>query len=247
MRKRIKYSFIGVMALGLVSVASFARAYPAIGAAIWPSFYGMEQAGPRVVVDKAMPVSMRADLLRDAETATSTVRNFYGAFHRQPYLVACSTEACDRELGGRGAMGDTYLTPFATVIRLSPRGANKTILTHEFSHVELHARLGLWTQITRAFPAWFDEGVAVVVSDDSRYLNPGATASGRCARSSEEPLPASGSGWGAKSGQDPMIYTDAACRVLQWMDAHGGKAGLLQALDATGKGVAFMPENGRRG
>jgi len=246
MKKSTRYSFAGLMAAGLVSVVSLAHAYPAIDAAIWPSFYGMEYAAPRIVVDQAMQAQMRADLLRNAEAATSAARSFYGTFHRRPYLVACSTEACDHKMGGRGPKGMAYTTPLATVIRLSPRDINETILTHEFSHVELGTKVSLWAQITGAFPIWFDEDVAVVVSDDSQFLNPGASAAERCVRNTEEPLPTKYSDWGPRTGKDPMLYADAACRVLQWMEANGGTAGLLKTLNAMDHGMVFTPENRRR-
>jgi hypothetical protein len=50
------------------------------------------------------------------------------------------------------------------------------ILAHEFSHVDLHTRIGLMRFLAGAIPAWFDESLAVIVSDDARYLKPGTTA-----------------------------------------------------------------------
>jgi len=246
MRKSIKYSFIGLLALGFVALASVVHAYPAVGVAIWPSVYGMEYAGSHIIVDKAMPAQTRADLLRDAEAATAVVRTFYGAFHRQPILVACSTEACARKLKEQDTMGLAIPTPFRPIVSLSPNGLNLTILTHEFAHTELDYRVGLWVRATGTFPVWFDEGVAVLVSEDSRYLNPGTTASQRCLRYSERPLPTSPFDWSSKATKDEMLYPDAVCRVLQWMEANGGKAGLLNTIDAVANGVAFSPENGRR-
>jgi len=193
-----------------------------------------------------MPAQTRADLLRDAEAATATVRTFYGAFHRQPFLVACWTEKCARKLKEQDTMGIAIPTPFRSIVSLSPNGINRTILTHEFAHTELHYRVGLWVRAIGTFPVWFDEGVAVLVSDDSRYLNPGTTASQRCLRNSERPLPTSPFDWNPKATKDPMLYPDAVCRVLQWMEVNGGKAGLLKTIDAVGKGVAFNPENGRQ-
>ncbi|MFG1943168.1 hypothetical protein [Nonomuraea sp. NPDC048826] len=50
---------------------------------------------------------------------------------------------------------------------LSPRGADPVIASHELSHVELHTRLA-----GAEVPQWFDEGLAVVVCGDPRYLAP---------------------------------------------------------------------------
>jgi hypothetical protein len=250
MRKLIRYFCTGLFGLCLLAAASLVYAFPAIGAVVWPAAYGMEYAGSRVVVDQAMPAPMRAELSHDDQAAMATVGSFYGGFHRQPYLVACSTQTCDRKMGERGtdtngALGATLLVPFAPIIRLAPQGISQMVLTHEFSHAELHYRIGYWAEIRGAFPAWFDEGVAVLVSGDARYLNSGTTASQRCARNSDASLPTSPFDWGPKAGKDHMLYADAACRVLQWMQAHDGKAGLLKTLDAVSQGATFTPENGR--
>lgn len=246
MRKFVRYCLAGFALLSFVAAGSLAYGYPTTGAVVCPSCYGMEHAGPRIIVEKAMPAQMRAKLLSDIEAAETAVRSFYGTFNRQPYLVVCSTEECDHRMGGRGAKAATLSVPLVTILRLSPRGMEPTILTHEFSHVEFHQRVGLWARMTGSFPAWFDEGVAVLVSDDARYLKSGATASKRCARNSEGPLPTTPIDWGPEADNDPMLYADAVCRVLQWMEANGGKAGLLETLDSVANGVAFIPENGRQ-
>ncbi|WP_198359386.1 hypothetical protein [Burkholderia ubonensis] len=138
-------------------------------------------------------------------------------------------------MGGRGALATTTTTPFAIITRVSPLGQNPTILAHEFSLVELHRRIGWWKLANGVMPVWFDEGVAVIVSDDARYLNPGTTAAERCVRESAGSLPSSPAEWGPRAGKDRMIYADAACRVLQWMDAHGGRDGLLRTIDAAAR------------
>ncbi len=242
MRKLIAYFLAVLVLVVFAAAASLAYAYPIAVAVVCPSCYGMEYAGQRIVVDTAMPAGMRVELSGDADIAASTVGAFYGAFPRQPYLVACSTEACDRRMGGRGAKAITLSAPFVTVLRLSPRGIDPTILVHEFSHVELHRRVGLWARLTGAFPAWFDEGIAVLVSADDRYIRPGTTALKRCVRDSERPLPTTPFDWTSKAGKDSMLYADAVCRLMRWMDANGDKDGLLRAIDAAGTGTAFEPE-----
>lgn len=201
----------------------------------------MERLTPNLVVDSGMSPATRDQLKSDAEAAEAKVRLFYDVFARRPVLVACSTEYCDRRLGGRGARAITMSTPFATIIRVSPRGLNTTILAHEFSHVELHHRIGVWKLLRGAIPAWFDEGIAVIVSGDDRYLKPGATAQDQCKREVARPLPISAFVWGPEAGKDPMLYADAACLVLRWMDINGGRDGLLHQIDAIADGQTFQP------
>ncbi|KVT92933.1 hypothetical protein WK59_33600 [Burkholderia ubonensis] len=240
-RRWIRRIVIGIILSGVIAAGLVAYGYPAVTATVCAACYGMEQAAPRLIVDRDMPPRMRDALSANAKEAESLVRAFYGMFDLAPIIVACSTDECDRRMGGRGALATTTTTPFAIITRVSPRGQNPTILAHEFSLVELHRRIG-WRKLANgAMPVWFDEGVAVIVSDDARYLNPGTTAAERCVRESASALPSSPAEWGPRAGKDRMIYADAACRVLQWMDAHGGRDGLLRTIDAAARDETFNP------
>jgi hypothetical protein len=108
--------------------------------------------------------------------------------------------------------------------------------------VELHRRIGLWRQVQGKVPAWFNEGLAVIVSDDPRYLKPGVEGVARCvAGPPEVKLPASPFEWSSSAGHTPGLYAQAACRVLQWMEANGGNAGLLAAIAQVGEGKRSLP------
>ncbi|MXN76577.1 hypothetical protein GR157_17800 [Burkholderia sp. 4701] len=241
-RRWIARTVIGIILSGVIASGFVACGYPAITAAICTACYGMEHAAPRLIVDRDMSPQMRDTLSTNAKEAESLVRAFYGTFDLAPIIVACSTDECDRRMGGRGALASTTTTPVAIITRVSPRGQTPTILAHEFSHVELHRRIGLQKVANGTMPAWFDEGIAVIVSDDNRYLSRGTTTAERCVRKSAGSLPPSPAEWGPRAGKDRMIYADAACRVLQWMDIHGGRDGLLRAIDATARGETFNPQ-----
>lgn len=243
MKKIVRLSLAFFTLLGVIIVLLLGYAYPALAAVGCPSCFGMEYASPRLLVDREMSAQMRSAVLEDAEVAASAVRAFYGEFSRHPFLVACSTEDCNRRIGGRGAYAVTISTPVAAVLRLSPRGLNRTILTHEFSHVELHHRIGQRALFTGAFPAWFDEGVAALVSSDERYIKSGEIAGGRCVSNRDGLLPVSPFEWGKVAGADHMIYADAACRVSYWLETNGGRDDLLRRLDDVANGIAFTPDN----
>lgn len=100
--------------------------------------------------------------------------------------------------------------PFLTVVRLSPRGFDPVILVHEASHVALHGRLGTIRLLSGAVPAWFDEGLAVIVSGDARYLAPGSTAAERCTAEPTE-MPASPWTWAREAGRRTTLYAETAC------------------------------------
>ncbi len=98
--------------------------------------------------------------LRDAmERAEEAIRVAYGSVHSHPMVYACVSERCYEAFGGRGSVAKVY----GDRILLSPRGLNWHFLAHEWSHAEMRSRLTLlaWWHM----PQWFDEGVAVTVSE----------------------------------------------------------------------------------
>lgn len=200
-------------------------AYPALGAAACPSCYGFERIAPGLLVERSMASPERERLSAEVGRASARVARRLAESARRYALVVCASDECDARLGGRGARATTYSTPFGSAVRVSPRGANETILAHELAHVRIHALVGLRRQITGDLPAWFDEGLAVIVSGDERYVR-----EGRATECSEAALPTSPFEWAPASGRDPMLYAHAACRVLAWLDANGGWGGLLAAL-----------------
>jgi len=224
-----------VVVLGTACVAFL---LPAVAAYACPSCYGLERVTGSLFVDPAMSVGDKRMLQGTVARAAAQVASFYGSFDKQPILLACASEDCDRKLGGKGARANTYGTTF---IRLSPRGLDQTILAHEFSHVELHARIGQLRLLMCAIPAWFDEGLAVIVSDDARYLGPGTTSATRCVIEPQGDLPSSPSQWGHAAGKTPGLYAQAACRVMRWMEENGGKTGLRDAISQIADGRRRLP------
>lgn len=219
-------------ALGVVALLWF---FPALRGGACPVCYGLERAAPGLWVEPAMPTAARTALAAEVASARAAIAAFYGPSQAHLRLIACSTTACDRRLGGRGAAAVTYSLGRWSVVRLGPRGLNQTILTHELAHTETHARLGLWGQLTGQMPAWFDEGLSVLISQDARYLLPGEDAA-QCRKSPRKNLPTSAFDWAPMAGRERMLYAEAACAVALWLDANGGRAALLTRLET---GAAF--------
>jgi hypothetical protein len=222
----------------LISVAFFA---PALAAAGCPRCYGMEPVRDGLFVDRQMPVHARKELIDSIVEAEAMVSAFFGQRSRRPTILACSSDVCDRLLGGGGARAITYSSFGFSVLRLSPKGLNTTIAAHELSHVEVHARIGALAQMRGVVPAWFDEGLAVLVSEDKRYLKAGASSDERCLKAPDQEPPVSPFVWGPLAGRAPWIYAQAACQVLRWMEANGGKAGLLAAIDEVATAQRQLP------
>lgn len=166
---------------------------------------------------------------------TKRVERFYGELTAAPVVLACATDACAQRLGSGSSRGAAYLT---VALRLAPLGLNPVIIAHERSHIELHRRLGLWKFITGAVPSWFDEGVAVVVSGDPRYLRPAADGD-RCLVVPRTPLPQTLAAWLRMAGQQHDLYAQAACRVVRWMQAHGGEPAVATLIERVGGGATF--------
>jgi hypothetical protein len=207
---------------------------PALAAYECPRCYGLKGVGDGIYVDKAMPADELTQIKSILTEAERRVRMFYGAFDRKPVLLICATEACDRRLGGRGARARAYGSKF---IFISPEGRNATILAHEYSHIEFHSRIGIVGLVLGAVPAWFDEGVAVIVSRDKRYLRIDERGKTHCLTEPVTDLPKSRREWGRRAGtKSEPIYAMAACRVLRWMESNGGSPGVLREISEMADG-----------
>ena len=214
-------------ALVLAALISVPFVAPAVAAYTCPSCYGFEKLADQLYAERGMSERDRAALQGLVRRAKEQVTGFYGPLQSGPAILVCRTDACDHRTGGRGALGETYLGAF---IRMSPRGFNQTFLAHELSHAELHARFGAVTFLLGRLPAWVDEGIAVIVSDDDRYLKPDGSGTAKCRAEPVDDMRPGPFEWGRSAGKTPGLYAQAACRVLRWMDANGGKTALLAAI-----------------
>ncbi|PTV94788.1 hypothetical protein C8J27_10656 [Rhodobacter aestuarii] len=231
MRKSFRKAILALAlgaGLGAVALLVF---FPALRGALCPSCYGLEQVSSELFVEAEMPLHARLALLREVAQARGQIEAALGPARAHLRILACQSDACDRRLGGRGAAAVTYSLGPISVVRLAPRGLSLTILTHELTHTETHARMGALGQLRGRMPTWMDEGVAVIVSNDPRYLGPGQGAE-RCLKRPRATLPVSPFIWGPLAGQDRDIYAEAACATLMWMDKNGGASALWARLDA---------------
>lgn len=155
-----------------------------------------------------------------------------------PVVLVCRTESCFRRLaeGLDLAKAVSYMD---RALILSPRGVNVVIMSHELTHIEFHHRIGIAGEAH--IPAWFDEGLATLVSDDPRYIGfPGVLD--RCLANFDGNLPFSREDWDARaehSSTNPVIYKFAACRVYHWMQGKGGPVALIRLVGALRHGAAF--------
>lgn len=228
---------VAAAALVLLGTAGTVLAFPFVGAAACPACYGLERFGDNGFIERATSAQQRSHVAEVLEQARVRVAAFYGSADTQPRVLVCVSDDCYRRIGGIGSRG-TALSDVA--LQLSPRGINPVIASHELSHIELHHRLGRVAHLMGAIPAWFDEGVAVTVSNDPRYLAP-AGAADRCLVRSDETLPAGRFEWIRDVGRDDkqQLYAKAACRVADWMSARGGAPAVVQLIAKVSSGTSF--------
>jgi hypothetical protein len=130
-----------------------------------PETFGLQQIAHNIYVEPRMPRQEREALLKAVDIARQRILLYYGSVLSGPEFVACSSEPCFQSLGGNTARAKSYGNQ---KILISPRGLTVPIITHEWSHAELFTRVdGLFT-MTR-IPRWFDEGLAVVVSNEPTH------------------------------------------------------------------------------
>ncbi len=124
-----------------------------------PETHGLERVSPSLFVETGTDSETCRRLLEDIDRAERAVETAYGSVQAHPVVHVCITETCYATFGGYGSRAKVY---GGRLILISPRGSNWHYIAHEWSHAEMFSRLTLtawWT-----LPQWFDEGIAVAVS-----------------------------------------------------------------------------------
>lgn len=219
-------------ALPIAAAAVVAVAFPSVAATTCPGCYGLERLASGVYAESGLPPARTRQVLSAVEEAERRVGAFYGGRRTSPRILACLSDRCYRHIGGGGERGVAVLN---RAVMLSPAGVNPVIASHEMSHVELHARLDSGGA---EVPQWFDEGLAVLVSGDPRYLGP-ETAADRCLVSPGAPLPVTLDAWLRAASADQRAYAEAACRVSRWVAANGGPHAVLDLVRRLNAGETF--------
>ncbi len=150
-----------VASLGFISACSHTASHATYN-------QGMTSIAPNIYVDSEMSAPQRQQFLQTVKQSKSEISHFFGGMKSSPDIYACTTRQCFSKFGGVPAKAKSIDDK---KVLLSSRGLDKTTLTHELAHIELHKRLGsrkVWNKI----PMWFDEGLAVMACKDARYAKP---------------------------------------------------------------------------
>ena len=114
-----------------------------------PSCFGLTEIEPHIYLEQTDDVTrtqIRADVLK----AQRDIEAFFQPHFSLPTMLICLTEICQNRLGGSQALGLADGTVF---ILISPKGANRTIITHELAHIAVGRRLGNLAIVSGRLPA----------------------------------------------------------------------------------------------
>ncbi len=185
---------------------------------------------PNIYVDPKMSSSQRQQFLSTVKHSQQEIAHFFGGMQSSPSIYACTTKACFEQFGGVAARAKSIDDKR---VLLSSRGLDKTTLTHELAHVELHNRLGspaLWNKL----PMWFDEGLAVMVCKDHRYAKAISSSSAHMALNTL----VSQDQWVAAVRNKKPAYNVARHAVSDWYNEVGAH-GLQAMIESMHRGEAF--------
>lgn len=124
-----------------------------------PESFGLTPIAENIYVESGADEKTMTKLRAAMSQAEGAIRAAYASVESRPIVHACITERCYESFGGMGSRAKVY----GDRILLSTRGFNWHFLAHEWSHAELRSRLTFraWWHL----PSWFDEGLAVSISD----------------------------------------------------------------------------------
>ena len=228
-----------MLALVVLSGAALGFAYPMLPAALCPACFGLQLTQAGIVVQGSTPAARQAELAEMTAQAAAHVAAELGPIGTAYRVIFCADADCAARLRVHGAAGLAISTPLGAVVYIAPQGASPEILRHELAHVAIHHRAGLMATLNGRLPAWLDEGLAVIASDDPAHLRAGEGVA-RCAAPPVR-LVANPFEFASAAAGDPGLYTRSACAALHFEAQLGGRAALLDAIDSLRDG-ASLPE-----
>lgn len=226
-----------VFVLLSIALAWLLHSEPHVRAYLCPACSGFRQVAPQIYVDQQATDAQIDAALQDLAAAEGMVLDFYPERMSDPVWLLCLSGECGmRSLPRPLAM--FYMNLFVFVY---PDGATPTILAHELAHTELHERVGSNRRFfSQAVPTWFDEGLAVYISQDTRYLDVEDGVVTGCT-AGDWPQPPSDQRTFRRLGstEAEAIYTASACQVIDWLDHHGGAEAVVSFLGEIRAGDSF--------
>lgn len=173
---------------------------------------GMTQVRSGIWIEAGVSKPDQDAILRRIGAAQAAMKSSFGKLYALPQWHICATERCD-VANGIPNRATTYGAFFITVS--SKAVADPVTYVHELVHAQMASALPLSLGATARYPAWFDEGLATVISKSVGYPD----AKTNCAAELKKPLPKTAAEFKELSkpqGAGP-IYTRSACAVRAWL------------------------------
>lgn len=210
-----------------------------------PARFDMAQIAPRVYVDPRMPKNQQLALSEAIATARQRIHLYFGNVVSDPEIFACASEKCLQWIDGEAARTGRY---DPSKLFLPQGGLTAPMIAHEWSHAEFSTRVGD-NFTANEIPRWFDEGLAVLVSNEpthSEEIWQALKEEGRASPAlneleSREKWLAAEKKYGATATnkeQYKIVYATAGHEVRSWY-RKAGKAGLTQLIEAIRQGRPF--------
>ncbi|WP_151717578.1 hypothetical protein [Gemmobacter serpentinus] len=213
-----------VVVMGIAGIGAGAGAAAAQGL---PSRKGMSQIVPGLWIDSNATPEEVAAIRERINKASAKVLKYMGDVQAVEWWI-CASPECNRA-NGMKARGMTYGASLITLDANASRDGG--VYVHELTHATLHGALPMGGLFSKALPLWFDEGVAVILSQQP----PEAAQKSACTKPQKGALPRNALEFNrlAPDAKRALpVYTRSACAVRDWL-AEGRKLkGIVPMLRA---------------
>ncbi len=126
------------------------------------------EIAPNIFVSDSFNLNQKDKLLSKITLGKSRVNTTFGQMISNPKVVFTTNES-EASVFGSNIYGSALLTPLGQCIVFGSKGQNIDVIAHEYTHAEVHHRVG-WLKHLLNVPIWFNEGVALLVDFRKPYL-----------------------------------------------------------------------------
>jgi hypothetical protein len=130
------------------------------------SWIGMKNIAPYIYVEANMSLKQQKIVLTEFKNSQQYLVDIYGDIKTNPNLYFCESKSCAESIGMYGTVVGNRLV---NSLILTKKGTTKEIIAHELAHEELSYRVGGLYRWWKEIPIWFDEGLAVYISNEHRH------------------------------------------------------------------------------
>ncbi|WP_422381874.1 hypothetical protein [Marinicellulosiphila megalodicopiae] len=164
---KLKLSLIPILCFGAILVLTGLTQRHAL-ACEFIEYSNYSEIAPNIFVSSSFNLDQKETLLSTITLGKSRVNTTFGKMISNPKVVITTNESEAADFGSN-AYGKALLTPLGQCIVIGHKGQNIDVIAHEYTHAEVHHRVG-WLNHFLNVPIWFNEGVALLVDYRNLYL-----------------------------------------------------------------------------